>query len=160
MQIILLTHERECDRPTNTGQLALKLFPDICRKLVWSRTKPDVELVKAFAEQKAWLLFPETTEQITPHRLLDDDAVELPEVVVLLDATWQEARKMYRQSAYLKQANTCSFNQITPSSYSKRRNQIEGGLCSAECIELLLRLDHRESQAQQLASAFLALNNS
>lgn len=58
MKIILLTHERELSRKTNTGQLALAAFPEEVKSIVWSRTAPDNDLVAMLASQQAKLLFP------------------------------------------------------------------------------------------------------
>jgi len=48
---------------------------------------------------------------------------------VILDATWQEARKMLRQSSYLKTAARISLPPLMlGSTFILRRNQQEGGL--------------------------------
>lgn len=171
MQIILLTHEREVDRSTNTGGLALELVPELCRRIIWSRVSPDVELVAKLASGEAKLLFPKQTQEynlgpevnsseqenmgsieandgtaqlVTENALNDSEqalvAEELPEMLVILDGTWQEARKMYRQSPYLKQASTCYLEQEAKSNYQLRRNQLEGGLCTVECVMAILKL--------------------
>jgi DTW domain-containing protein YfiP len=49
--------------------------------------------------------------------------------LVLIDATWQEARKMFNQSPYLKALPKVLLINSPKSIYPLRRNQIEGGLC-------------------------------
>ncbi|AVT49654.1 tRNA-uridine aminocarboxypropyltransferase [Shewanella baltica] len=185
MQIILLTHERELSRNTNTGQLALAAFPEEVKSIVWSRTAPDNDLVAMLASQQAKLLFPASdTEPAVPidQNALDTDLAEstlsnaqmllapaqstliaeqrMPSQVVILDATWQEARKMLRQSAYLKTAARVSLPPLMPeSAFILRRNQQEGGLCTAECIIALWRQCGRVEQATLLASLFTELNS-
>ncbi|MCB2384137.1 DTW domain-containing protein [Shewanella sp. SR1] len=185
MQIILLTHERELSRKTNTGQLALAAFPEEVKSIVWSRTAPDNDLVAMLASQQAKLLFPASdTEPAVPidQNALDTDLAEstlsnaqmllapaqstliaeqrMPSQVVILDATWQEARKMLRQSAYLKMAARVSLPPLMPeSAFILRRNQQEGGLCTAECIIALWRQCGRAEQATLLASLFTELNS-
>lgn len=184
MQIILLTHERELSRKTNTGQLALAAFPEEVKSIVWSRTAPDNDLVAMLASQQAKLLFPASdTEHTGPidHNALDTVLAEpalsnaqaflapaqstviaelMPSQVVILDATWQEARKMLRQSPYLKTAARVSLPPLMPeSAFILRRNQQEGGLCTAECIIALWRQCGRAEQATLLASLFAELNN-
>ncbi|MCS6113129.1 DTW domain-containing protein [Shewanella baltica] len=184
MQIILLTHERELSRKTNTGQLALAAFPEEVKSIVWSRTAPDNDLVAMLASQQAKLLFPASdTEPAVPidQNALDTDLAEstlsnaqaflapaqsiviaelMPSQVVILDATWQEARKMLRQSAYLKTAARVSLPPLMPeSAFILRRNQQEGGLCTAECIIALWRQCGRAEQATLLASLFTELNS-
>ncbi|MDT3280787.1 tRNA-uridine aminocarboxypropyltransferase [Shewanella sp. SP2S1-2] len=185
MQIILLTHERELSRKTNTGQLALAAFPEEVKSIVWSRTAPDNDLVAMLASQQAKLLFPASdTEPAVP---IDQNALDtvlaepvlsnaqmllapahsslittqrMPSQVVILDATWQEARKMLRQSPYLKTAARVSLPPLMPeSAFILRRNQQEGGLCTAECIIALWRQCGRAEQATLLASLFTELNS-
>lgn len=79
MQIILLTHERELTRKTNTGQLALAAFPEEVKSIVWSRTAPDNDLVAMLASQQAKLLFPASdTEPAVPidHNAFDTNLAE------------------------------------------------------------------------------------
>ncbi|MGI2118814.1 tRNA-uridine aminocarboxypropyltransferase [Shewanella oncorhynchi] len=180
MQIILLTHERELTRKTNTGQLALAAFPEEVKSIVWSRTAPDNDLVAMLASQQAKLLFPASdTEFAMPTDInpLAEPALSnaqaflapaqsiviaelMPSQVVILDATWQEARKMLRQSAYLKTAARVSLPPLMPeSAFILRRNQQEGGLCTAECIIALWRQCGRAEQATLLASLFTELNS-
>lgn len=84
----------------------------------------------------------------------------MPSQVVILDATWQEARKMLRQSPYLKTAARVSLPPLMPeSAFILRRNQQEGGLCTAECIIALWRQCGRAEQATLLASLFTELNS-
>ncbi|MCS6230086.1 DTW domain-containing protein [Shewanella baltica] len=185
MQIILLTHERELTRKTNTGQLALAAFPEEVKSIVWSRTAPDNDLVAMLASQQAKLLFPASdTEPAVP---IDNNALDtvlaepalsnaqmlfaaaqstviaaqrMPNQLVILDATWQEARKMLRQSPYLKTAARVSLPPLMPeSAFILRRNQQEGGLCTAECIIALWRQCGRAEQAALLASLFTELNS-
>ncbi|MGI2100639.1 tRNA-uridine aminocarboxypropyltransferase [Shewanella oncorhynchi] len=181
MQIILLTHERELTRKTNTGQLALAAFPEEVKSIVWSRTAPDNDLVAMLASQQAKLLFPASDTEfamptdinplaepalsnaqalLVPAQSTLIAAQRMPSQVVILDATWQEARKMLRQSPYLKTAARVSLPPLMPeSAFILRRNQQEGGLCTAECIIALWRQCGREEQATLLASLFTELNS-
>jgi DTW domain-containing protein YfiP len=58
---------------------------------------------------------------------------------VILDATWQQAKKMYRQSSYLQKADKIALDQAPVSRFQRRRNQRDGGLCTAECVIELLK---------------------
>ncbi|MCZ4338683.1 tRNA-uridine aminocarboxypropyltransferase [Shewanella colwelliana] len=179
MQIILLTHERELSRVTNTGKLALAHFPQHCRKVIWSRVQPDKPLQLACETGTAILLFPasevaqkpvngfddeipvkQQSGDISAHhyeRLTDIDSLAHKSIVIL-DATWQEARKMMRQSPYLQQASKLSLSTTARSQYQLRRNQLEGGLCTLECIALLFSHAGMSAEAERLQQAF-ALHN-
>ncbi|WP_041415953.1 DTW domain-containing protein [Shewanella halifaxensis] len=166
MQVILLTHEREASRPTNTGSIALKLFPEYCQRIMWSRVTPSELLLAKLGESDTALLFPK--------ELPNEEAVQktecstecgsdyngdlaqdsLPKTLIILDATWQEARKMLRQSPYLKTAKTFALTDTPDSQFTLRRNQVEGGLCTLECIIELFKQAGMHAEAQVLTSEF------
>lgn len=170
IQIILLTHEREVGRPTNTGQLALQAYPEYCQRVVWSRVHPDVSLVRLLENGQAALLFPdiEDTQALKVsldelddyQRGVSDEA--LPDVIVILDATWQEARKMCRRSEYLKKAMKYALPTSSmvdnPSQFTLRRNQVEGGFCTVECIQQLFSLNQMHEEAAALMQKFKDFN--
>ena len=172
MKIILLTHEREVTRPTNTGHIAVNHAGEHCQRIVWSRVKPDPALLKALSLPDTVLLFPENTadelndtadrsasqaEQINREPSVQQyiEVTNLPQTVVILDATWQEARKMLRQSAYLKTARRYSLTETAKSEFTLRRNQVEGGLCTVECIIELFKQAGMNDEAQRLHTEFV-----
>ncbi|WOT06646.1 tRNA-uridine aminocarboxypropyltransferase [Shewanella youngdeokensis] len=171
LQIILLTHEREVSRPTNTGQIALTCFPQYCQRIVWARTAPDEHLLTLLQQPDTALLFPD--ESATPTAtfehsdapLIDNEALShaqqqhlveqtMPSTLVILDATWQEARKMLRRSSYLKTARKYTLTTNRSSEFSLRRNQVEGGLCTVECIMALFEQASMHDQAAVLSANF------
>jgi DTW domain-containing protein YfiP len=145
LKIILLTHPREMARANNTGQLVKQVLEDNVRVVEWHRKQPDTELLTAIEAEKVGLVFPS-----------DETAQEaiLPlftyEYLVIIDATWQEARKMFNQSPYLKALPKVSLVDAPKSIYPLRRNQIEGGLCTAECAALLLNHAGESAWSTQL----------
>lgn len=150
MSIILLTHQRELDRKTNTGVLALETCAGIVRRVVWARREPDPALVDLLQRDQAVLVYPGG----------DGPAAQLGdyEHVILLDATWQEARKMYNQSPYLRSAPKAELSVDKASSYRLRRNQPAGGLCTAECVIHILRDKGLYQEAAELETRFSAFN--
>ncbi len=159
-EIVLLTHERELDRLTNTGQLALSAFPQYCRRVVWSRTQPDLQLQQACESQQALLLFLET-EGLFPHKEehVEKEVFSLAhKQIIILDATWQEARKMVRQSPYLQQAQRFTLCTQQGSQYQLRRNQLVDGLCTVECIQAIFTQLNMMTEAEQLQREFALFN--
>ncbi|WP_105102296.1 DTW domain-containing protein [Microbulbifer pacificus] len=161
MHIILLTHERELARPSNTGNLVLSVSGDECKlvhRRVWSRVAPDQELIQLLGKESAGLVYPRTE---TGHAQgAGEIALAACEHFVLLDATWQEARKMYNRSPYLRAAKTITLNPQQASRFRLRRNQKSGGLCTAECVVEILRSKGRTELADQLEQRFIAFNAS
>lgn len=162
MQIILLTHEREVTRPTNTGQLAINVYPEHCHRIVWARTAPDETLLNLLKTEDCALLFPDETvaEQADLIEAAYTENVQscigksMPSTLVILDATWQEARKMIRRSPYLKEARKYALPSAQDSRFILRRNQVDGGLCTVECIIALFRQANMPQEAEVLALEF------
>lgn len=153
MKIFLLTHERELLRASNTGALAASLVPEIVERVVWQRNTPSEVILEAIRCEKTVLLYP-----------LEDDATETVPItafdnIILLDATWQEARKIFNRSAYLKDLPRAQLQPQLHSQYQLRRNQLDGGLCTAECVVEILRLKKCGDIADRLDAAFSLFNS-
>jgi DTW domain-containing protein YfiP len=78
--------------------------------------------------------------------------------LIILDATWQRARKMYRQSPYLQQLPTWQFCHAPASQFARRRNQVEGGWCTAEMIAMVWQLFGCDNAAMALQERFAEFN--
>src|SRR6187431_788051 len=126
MKIFLLTHERELLRTSNTGVLAKQIAPEIVERIVWTRNTPNSSLLDTINGGNTVLLYPADDEDVAP--------IESFENIILLDATWQEARKMFNHSPYLKNLPRAHIKPRLVSQYQLRRNQPEEGLCTAECV--------------------------
>ena len=69
---------------------------------------------------------------------------------VLLDATWPEARKMFRKSPYLNHLPVLSLQPQQLSRYKLRRSQREAHLCTSEVAALCMELADEHHAAQTL----------
>jgi DTW domain-containing protein YfiP len=151
MKIFLLTHERELLRPSNTGVLAQSVAPEIVERIVWARNAPHPFLLDAINHENTVLLYPVDDA--------DESPIESFENIILLDATWQEARKMFNKSPYLKSLPRAHLKPQQTSQYQLRRNQPDGGLCTAECVvEILIAKNHIDI-AERLDTAFGIFNS-
>lgn len=150
MRITLLTHRRELDRKTNTGALALVQCGNIVERVVWERRNPDPALLEAIERGEAALVYPGGE----PTSARPEDFAQL----ILIDATWQEARKIYNHSPYLQAAPRVALAADSASSYRLRRNQPDGGLCTAECVIEILRQCGEDKAAVLLEAAFVPFN--
>nr|WP_263859188.1 tRNA-uridine aminocarboxypropyltransferase [Shewanella algae] len=171
VKIILLTHERELNRASNTATLVLKAYPTLCKRVLWARKAPNAWLMEHLSLGRTALLYPQTEESTSEESISRAQAVnespnlsqspnqspaqgaKLPQdaaqkttqkaalkigkplnSLVILDATWQEAGKMYRQSPYLQSLARVELQVEQGSAFRLRRNQRQGGLCTLECI--------------------------
>lgn len=71
---------------------------------------------------------------------------------VLLDATWPEARKMFRKSPYLDKLPVLSLQSEQLSSYKLRRSQRDEHFCTSEVAALCLALAGEVHAAETLAA--------
>ncbi len=153
--IILLTHEREQQRPTNTGRCVLSTLPERSQLISWQRKEPDEALLALIKTNKVGLVYPAQENESTVSTINANDCDHW----LLLDATWQEARKMFNRSNYLKTIPRIHIKPSAPSRYRLRRNQKQEGLCTAECVIELLKLDGDPAAARSVDARFNEFNN-
>jgi DTW domain-containing protein YfiP len=171
MKLYLLTHERELNKLSNTGRLVKECLGVLVEIIIWKRTEPDSNLIELINKREVAMLYPDQPSQNSKN-YAEPEGVSLPENALLtkkaslndfesfliLDSTWQEARKMYNRSTYLQQVKKISLQVDTPSTYRKRRNQIEGGLSTAECVIALLKQKNEFNLAEALQKDFDVFN--
>jgi len=150
MKIYLLTHERELDRKSNTGQLALEPANSVVERVVWERVKPNQQLLKLIDTEQALLIYTKGDGQ--------NAAIEDFENIIIIDSTWQEAQKIFNKSPYLKKMPRALLETPQNSQYKLRRNQPVGGLCTIECIIEILKVKGKDALAEQLALEFEQFN--
>lgn len=167
MQFTLITHERELPKPSNTGQLILAAEGVAARRIVWARRTPDALLLAEIEQRRVVLVYPllgadgfrmTCLEEKDHHSTRNQLATLLPQapVIVLIDATWQQAQKMFNQSPYLQQLPRLELARERPSQFWLRRNQKSAGLCTVECAIEVLRLAGQKSAADGLELDFQA----
>ena len=158
-QIALLTHPNEIQRATNTGKLLTQSLPS-CQVHIWDRVNPPVELIKQLAEQPSYLLFP-TEEAIEVSKLqasINTNENHNSPLFIILDGTWQEAKKMLNKSPWLQTLPKVMLSSEQISNYHLRRNQEAGNLCTCEVgISLLQQREPQNdfSSLQQYFELFL-----
>lgn len=157
----LLAHSAELCKPTNTGQLISDCI-DTTRFFIWERTNPPKELLQLLQDERyqPFLIFPddftEDKSKVTDYNeeLIGD---KIP-AFIILDATWGQARKMYRKSEYLKRLPHLPLKPEKNSTYMLRKSSHDQHLCTVEVgIELLSLIGDGEA-AEGLQSYFDKFN--
>lgn len=156
MHIWLLTHAEELKKANGTGSLVQELFPERSSLIVWHRKEP-AQAILELASDETLLLYPNAFAKPQHPCQPTWNTENTPKHVILLDGTWQQARKMYNQSPYLHSIPLYEL-QGYQSKYQRRRNQQKSGLCTAESAIALFNLAGLHSEADLLESAFLAFN--
>nr|WP_086939207.1 DTW domain-containing protein [Thaumasiovibrio occultus] len=146
--LALLQHQTESDKATNTGQLLERSLPH-CSTHLWSRVAPPEVLLRQLADPNVapWLVFP--ADEHHPATPFTQTTGRIP-LFIVVDATWQQARKMVRRSPWLDAIPRVSLQPQGESSYQLRRNQQAGNLCTCEVGAQLLQLCGKAKEAAQL----------
>lgn len=138
-QFCLLMHKKEQYKPTNTGRLIQHVFPDT-QVYEWHRLEMPNEFLTLLANLKLQpiIVFPEAEDyrdrMITGCQV---DKTRKP-LFILLDGTWRQARRMFRQSEYLSSLPVMSLTNIMESRYRLRKKIEPGQLCTAEVAAAML----------------------
>ncbi|WP_220802569.1 tRNA-uridine aminocarboxypropyltransferase [Pseudomonas sp. NCCP-436] len=139
--VCLLMHDIEALKPSNTGWLIADVIA-ATHAFGWARTAVDPALLELLGDPQwqPYLVFP--GEYASPSRVVETVAPQpgRKPLFVLLDATWTEARKMFRKSPYLDSLPVLSLTPAQLSRYRLRRSTRGEHLCTAEVAALCLEL--------------------
>jgi DTW domain-containing protein len=149
----LLMADIEPLKPSNTGWLIADVVADTYA-FGWARTEvhPDLLSLLADPQWQPYVVFP--GEFVEPARVVtqvaDAQAAGKRPLFVLLDATWPEARKMFRKSPYLNHLPVLSLAPEQLSRYHLRRSNRTDHFCTSEVGALCLELAGEQHAAQTL----------
>ena len=93
-------------------------------------------------------------DKLSPNGFVDSPGRPKRPLFILLDATWPEARKMFRKSPYLDRLPVLSLASEQISRYKLRRSRRDDHFCTSEVGALCLELAG-ESHAAQTLEAYL-----
>lgn len=163
--VCLLYFHGEVFKPSNSGRLVADILTDN-HAYRWHRTEPQAELLALLANPAyaPVIVFPfqyaEAERQLnSPERLqayLDtpqpSGAQRIP-LMVILDGTWREARKMFR-STWLNQLPVLGIEPVAERDYRLRESYHPHQLGTAEVTVDILRLLGDPERADVLAQYF------
>lgn len=145
--VCLLMHDAEPLKPSNTGWL----IADTVRETFafgWSRLEVDKELSTLLCDPqwKPYVVFPseyaEPADRVVTALSPALSGNSQRPLFILLDATWSEARKMFRKSPYLNKFPVLSLKPEQISRYQLRRSKRDDHFCTSEVAALCLELSH------------------
>ena len=149
MKITLLTHFKEFEKRSNTGQLVVEVLGDNAEQIRWDRMNPPARLLEEIEAGGVALVYPGAASE-------DDDDLSGISQFIIIDSTWHEARKIHQRSPYLQKVRRIGLKTGEKSAYNLRKNQKEACLCTAECAIEILRLAGKVAEAEELHKKFLA----
>ena len=151
--VCLLMADIEPLKPSNTGWLIADVVLETFA-FGWARTEVDPALLALLADPQ-WqpvVVFPGefvAAERMVTELPTSDNCAKRP-LFVLLDATWPEARKMFRKSPYLDPLPVLSLQPDQISRYTLRRSRRDDHFCTSEVAALCLELAGEPLAAQTL----------
>ncbi|MBY6199574.1 tRNA-uridine aminocarboxypropyltransferase [Vibrio hangzhouensis] len=150
LYLTLLTHPNELGRATNTGKLIAKMLAQ-AEITEWQRKQPCPRCTGDSNLHPPVLLFPsENSVSIADWQAQHPGKSHF----IVLDATWQEAKKMLNRSTWLQSLPQVHIESAQASQYQLRRNQQSGNLCTFEVCAQLVRELGDEDRANVMLTFF------
>ncbi len=139
-------------RKTSTSIVVKDVLKKRCETVIWQRKNPDPRFETELLIEDTVLVYK------------DENGISAEEVgdiqnIILLEGTWQEARKIYNRSPYLKKYRILSINPGYESEYRLRRNQVHAGLSTAEAVIEILKCKGENAAAKALHEAFTSFQS-
>ena len=139
--VCLIMADIEALKPSNTGWLVADVVADTFA-FGWARTEVAPALLALLLDEQwqPYLVFP--GEFVDAERVVTQVQASMTKrpLFVLLDATWPEARKMFRKSPYLDKLPVLSLQSEQLSNYKLRRSQRDAHFCTSEVAAMCLSL--------------------
>lgn len=138
---MLLVSENEVFKPSNTGRLILDTVQE-GYVYQWSRTEPAKEMLALISDEhyQPIVVFPDEYVDDSK-RLIAGKALEYcgnkKPLLIFLDGSWREARRIFRKSPYLDSLPVLSIKPESISQYMMRRSDNEQHLATAEVASLV-----------------------
>ncbi|MDE1514119.1 MULTISPECIES: tRNA-uridine aminocarboxypropyltransferase [Vibrio] len=158
--VLLIVSENEVFKPSNTGRLIADTIK-ATHVYQWSRTEPDPQMLALIADPQYYpvLIFPAETEQDKSRVLnpIPSDFAGKQPLLVLIDGSWREAKRIFRKSPYLAQLPLVSVEPERLSRYMMRKSDNEQHLATAEVASLVLSMFGEHSAATTLELWFEAV---
>jgi len=161
--VCLLMADIEPLKPTNTGWLVADVVADTFA-FGWARTETDPALL-ALLNDPQWQPYvvfpgqyaaPERVVMTVPAPEPDGSGTAKRPLFILFDATWAEARKMFRRSPYLDRLPVLSLQPERITQYELRNSGRDDHFCTSEVAAMCMNLAG-EHVAEQMLYAYLVV---
>ncbi|MEZ9232730.1 tRNA-uridine aminocarboxypropyltransferase [Vibrio amylolyticus] len=155
---MLIVSGNEVFKPSNTGRLIADVVQETS-VYQWNRTEPEQEMLDMLCDPNYFpmVVFPEEYVD-DKSRLIEESGslVNLPDskkpLLIFIDGSWREARKIFRRSEYLQSLPVFSIKPDSVSQYMMRKSDNEDHLSTAEVAAIVL-----EKVGEQEASRVLEM---
>ena len=153
IEIVLLYHIDEIHKPTNSGRLIADLFPKQTHAFLWSRKDPESKLLELLNEEdrEIVLLFPDVEKKNTSFEVNSETSPSSTKktTLILFDATWKQASKMFHLSKWLRNYHCLNINMEKQKAFLVRHAKHDMQFATAEVTAMALNaLGHHEKASQ------------
>ena len=142
IRIVIVRHVTEERLTSNTGRLAALMLSNVCI-VPYGGDEPFDE--GPLHGDDSWLLFPDAESAAPRGR---------PQRLVVLDATFRQARRMYRKISGLRQLQRCALSTPEQRTPGRRRSPRANGLSTIEAIATALAQFESPQVAVPLMAAY------
>jgi DTW domain-containing protein YfiP len=142
IRIVIIRHVREERLTSNTARLAALMLSNV-RIVPYGGGEPFDE--GSLRGDDTWLLFPDAKSAAPRGR---------PQRLVLLDATFRQARRMYKKISGLRLLQQCALNAPEQRTPGRRRSPRSDGLSTIEAIATALAAFESPELAVPLMTAY------
>lgn len=158
---MLIVSENEVFKPSNTGRLIADTIQETY-VYQWNRTKPSDEMLALLKSEdyQPVIIFPadyvdepqRLLKCLNPELLVKSKGCNKKWLLIFIDGSWREARKIFRRSDYLQSLPVLSIEPESLSEYIMRRSDNEQHLSTAEVASLVFQQsgEHHASKCLQL----------
>jgi len=131
-RIAVVMHRRELGKPSNTGRLALLMFPNSELHVRGHRSAPADLSTIVHPERRIWVLFPSDDAVVMTRAMVEED--DRPITLVVPDGTWAQTRRAVRREPVLRDAVHLLPPPGQMTRYRLRSEHVPGGLATAEAV--------------------------
>jgi len=139
--VLLIVSQNEVFKPSNTGRLIADTIKETY-VYQWSRTEPDSQMLDILQDSAYFpvLVFPAESEDEHVRVLTEikHDFDGKKPLLVFIDGSWREAKRIARRSEYLTKLPMISIKPETVSQYVMRKSDNDQHLATAEVASLVL----------------------
>lgn len=156
-------HPNEANKRSNSGFHVKRLLGENASVIPWQRTQQqNMEASCASLGKPPVLLFPENFVSDEAACYEEYQASWQSRPLLIIDATWQQARKMYRQSEWLQSLDVWSLpmakrdeiSRLSGFDYQLRKNQQSTGCSTIETVAFAMHLLGESETADQMLDYF------
>jgi DTW domain-containing protein YfiP len=157
VELLVIQHTMEEHRPTNTGRMALYMFPRSRLIPYGTHGGPLDEAPFRDPGRRYFLLFPRAGAQtLTREDLVPSDGT--PVSLVVPDGNWRQASHMARRNRVIKEMTCLSLPPGPPGAWTIRNSKHAERLCTAEAAIRVAEVLGFRDEAARMQAMMLTIN--